>query len=535
MSDISKKKNAKVFSFPKTYFQWRDRNWRSFSSDDLSVDFVLAYEQDIDTDKLKKREIFETNLQEVGLLLEKEERQKIHFVKIHVPKDVICQYAELLKLRLPLKDPDHIHISENFVTSVINKCLDFINVRLDERKFPPKKNKLTADFSRDKFYLFDMEASDFFNTSVRITVISYILERERFGGDFHDKGIKKLLSDNIYKAAYPLHDGDLNQNGCMRKLLFEEWAAVSKLVKYQPVDDIKDYFGVKFALYFAWLGFYTHMLIPASIVGLLCPLYGWFTYRTDILSKDICQLDITMCPLCDKVCTFWKLNEGCTYSRIAHFIDNPMTIFFAVFMSVWATIYLELWKRYSAEITHKWGLTGFDLQAEPPRPEYLTRLHNAKKKKLNVVTLLDEPAVSFWKVKLPSLIFSFSVAILWICLAMATVVGVVIYRMAFISSDSLYGDKTSYRIYAVPITAALINLSCIVILNLGYDRLAEVLTDMELQRTQTEYEDSLALKIYMFQVFGYRQEECNPGGCLMELTIQLTIIMICGIPKSARS
>ncbi|KAF2904356.1 hypothetical protein ILUMI_01814 [Ignelater luminosus] len=76
---------------------------------------------------------------------------------------------------------------------------------------------------------------------------------------------------------------------------------------------------------------------------------------------------------------------------------------------------------------------------------------------------------------------------------------------------------------------------------------------MELQRTQTEYDDSLALKIYMFQFvnyyscifyiaflkgkfvgypakynrfFGYRQEECNPGGCLVELTIQLAIIMI---------
>lgn len=47
--------------------------------------------------------------------------------------------------------------------------------------------------------------------------------------------------------------------------------------RHQPLDNIKEYFGVKIALYFAWLGFYTHMLIPASVVGLLCFLYGLIT------------------------------------------------------------------------------------------------------------------------------------------------------------------------------------------------------------------------------------------------------------------
>ncbi len=33
------------------------------------------------------------------------------------------------------------------------------------------------------------------------------------------------------------------------------------------LDAIRDYFGVKIGLYFAWLGFYTFMLILPSIVG----------------------------------------------------------------------------------------------------------------------------------------------------------------------------------------------------------------------------------------------------------------------------
>ncbi|KAJ8964118.1 hypothetical protein NQ314_005114, partial [Rhamnusium bicolor] len=379
---------------------------------------------------------------------------------------------------------------DNIIVTTANKLLQCCRVSLDPKLFPVKKYQLTAEFNKDKDYLFDVDAPDFFNTSVRITVISYILERERFGNEDQDKGIKRLIAEGVYKAAYPLHDGDVRDHGSKRKLLLDEWASVSKCIKFQPIDEIKDYFGVKFALYFTWLGFYTHMLIPAAIVGVLCLTYGIITASSDALSRDICTKDITM----------W-----------------------------------------------------FDLQAEPPRPEYLLRLGTAKRKKLNVVTQLQEPVVPFWRVKLPSIILSFTIAFFWTIIALGVVIGVVIYRMSYLTSDIFYEDKTSYRIYVVPITAGLINLVCIVILNLIYDRLAEWLTEMELQRTQTEFDDSLTLKIYMFQfvnyyssifyiaffkgkfvgypskynkIFGYRQEECNPGGCLMELTIQLAIIMI---------
>ncbi|KAL1509670.1 hypothetical protein ABEB36_004376 [Hypothenemus hampei] len=537
----------------RTYTQWRDRSWRYFTNSDLQVDFVLAYDEQGKEQHVQKRRVFETNLQTTGLILEREINQRIHFVKIHVPKEVICQYAEILKLRLPIIDNDEQLPKENIVTEAVEKMMEKCNIALDRKKFPPKKYQLTAEFSKDKNYLFDMDAPDFFSDSVKITIASYILEREKFGPEDQHKGIKQLIVEGIYKAAYPLHDGEIDDTGSKRHLLFHEWASVSKWIKFQPIDDIKDYFGVKIALYFAWLGFYTHMLIPAAIVGILCLFYGIITLPEDHLSKDICNLDITMCPQCDKFCDYWKLNTSCAYSKIQHVIDNPAMIFFAVFMSIWAAIYLELWKRYSAGIAHRWGLTGFDLQAEPPRPEYLLRLSNAKKKKLNVITQLQEPVVPFWRVKLPSIILSFTVAVFWALIALSVVIGIVIYRMSLLTSDALYKDRASIRIYVVPVTAGLLNLVCIIILNVIYDKLAIWLTEMELQRTQTEFDDSLALKIYIFQfvnyyssifyiaffkgkfvgypakynkVFGYRQEECNPGGCLMELTIQLAVIMI---------
>ena len=86
-------------------------------------------------------------------------------------------------------------------------------------------------------------------------------------------------------------------------------------------------------------------------------------------------------------------------------------MFFSYVMTFTGTLFLELWKRYSANITHRWGLSGFDLQAEHPRPEYLARLRDAKLK-INVVTKTMEPYVPFWKVRLPATILSFSVILL---------------------------------------------------------------------------------------------------------------------------
>ena len=44
----------------------------------------------------------------------------------------------------------------------------------------------------------------------------------------------------------------------------------------------RKYFGEKIGLYFAWLGVYTQMLIPASLVGVFVFLYGCVSVDDDI-------------------------------------------------------------------------------------------------------------------------------------------------------------------------------------------------------------------------------------------------------------
>ena len=136
----------------------------------------------------------------------------------------------------------------------------------------------------------------------------------------------------------------------------------------------------------------------------------------------------------------------------------------------------------------------------------------------------------------------------------------IVYRMSTLSSKKIYEDvdPLSYRyLILLPVTTGIINLIVIskyfvsndlkdetemfdfsAILNYLYDYLAVFLTDLEYRRTQTEYDNSLSLKIYLFQfinyysslfyiaflkgkwpgtpakynrIFGLRQEECSPG------------------------
>lgn len=190
-------------------------------------------------------------------------------------------------------------------------------------------------------------------------------------------------------------------------------------------------------------------------------------YLLFFISQDICQrkANITMCPLCDW-CDFWDLKETCFYAKITYLIDNPSTVFFTIFMSFWATLFLELWKRYSAEITHRWDLTGFDVHEEHPRPQYLARLKHLPNTRIDYVTNRNEPTVPFWRMKLPAAVFSFSVVLLLIALAFVALLAVVIYRISLLANLKGYPTmNTSNAIMLSTASSAFINLCVLYVLN----------------------------------------------------------------------
>lgn len=78
--------------------------------------------------------------------------------------------------------------------------------------------------------------------------------------------LRKLESENIVKEVFPLHDEN------KRKKLLRSWALNWWDFTTQPIDEIYLYYGVKIAIYFAFLGKYTRWLLFPAALGLTLQL-----------------------------------------------------------------------------------------------------------------------------------------------------------------------------------------------------------------------------------------------------------------------
>ncbi|KAM4572668.1 anoctamin-5 isoform 5-T5 [Odontesthes bonariensis] len=543
------------------------------------IDFVLSYVDDKDGErKQERRRVYEDNLVKVGLELETEDKSesedgKTYFVKIHAPWEVLATYADVLKIKVPFKAND---IPDN---SEMPMSWLYTPFRLPEHIMHPEPDYFTAPFDKSKsdFFLIDNRET-FFPPSTRNRIVFYILSRCSYIQDEcidkDKKGIKRLLNNGTYTAGFPLHDSrywtksrDVNCES-ERHNLHKHWARFFCFFKEQPLDLVRKYYGEKIGIYFAWLGFYTEMLLFAAIVGTICFIYGFLTYDNNEWSKEICSEEIggntVMCPLCDKKCGFWKLNSTCNSSWQSHLFDNVATVFFAIFMGIWVTLFLEFWKRRQARLEYEWDLVDFEEEQQQLqlRPEYEAKCTN---RKLNRITQEMEPYLPITS-KCARSCLSGATVLLWISLIIACIMGVIAYRLAvYAAFASIMKDSPTNHLevvgpYITPqlatsVTASCINFVIIMILNLMYERVAVWITDLEIPKTHLEYENKLTVKMFLFQFVNYysscfyvaffkgkfvgypgdyaymfgwsklRNEECDPGGCLIELTTQLVIVM----------
>uniref|UniRef100_A0A672HD48 Anoctamin n=1 Tax=Salarias fasciatus TaxID=181472 RepID=A0A672HD48_SALFA len=508
----------------------------SFHGFILVLDFVLVWEirsrRKRRSERRKAqlaqwREKFVENLESVGLLMEKEtanEKKTIHFLKLHAPWDVLVFYAEELCLRAPLQAQPHLDLNTSarvlsrlcipnvMKESVPNRPLDYYTCAFRNSKM----NRFLGCENRETY----------FNNTQRQRVYE-ILARAVYGKRKRaEVGVERLVNEGAYSAAFPLHEGpfelpkyeispdELNQ----RQVLYYYWARWWKWCKYQPLDHIREYFGEKIAFYFAWLGFYTAWLLPAAVMGTLVFL-GLISVSVSVHRKEICDSggSYLMCPLC-KTCKAWNMSDICTMAKLGYLFDHPGTVFFSVFMSFWAVTFLEYWKRKMATLAHHWDCMDFHEEEERPRPEFAAMAPTMEE---NPVTGVKEPYFPE-KTRL-SRMFTGSMVIIMMVRTIAN------------------------------ISSSIVNLGLILLMGRVYTALAEQLTKWEMHRTQTQYENAFIFKVFIFQfvnfysspfyvaffkgrfvgyptnygtLFGMRNEDCGPGGCLIELAQQLFIIMV---------
>uniref|UniRef100_A0A4W6FZH6 Anoctamin n=1 Tax=Lates calcarifer TaxID=8187 RepID=A0A4W6FZH6_LATCA len=465
------------------------------------------------------RQEFEANLLEAGLEIERDKEVKAHgpsFTRLHAPWPVLCREAEFLKIKVPTKTSYELKEESGFGSS-----MSTIWRKLNQ-PFQPKVPH--QDHERTKFL------SHYTHTHTNTQTHKHK----------HTHTHTHTHTDSCYNLVNLQHDNIhphwLSLFSVCCQVLHEEWARYSAFYKYQPIDLVRKYFGEKIGLYFAWLGVYTQLLIPASIVGIIVFGYGVATVDTDIPSLEMCdeRLNFTMCPLCDGACDFWQLSTACGTARASHLFDNPATVFFAIFMSLWAVLFLEHWKRRQISLSFSWDLTGIEED----------EVHTTAIDKLT------------WKDRLPGYFINVSSILFMFGLTFSAVFGVIVYRITVSALMAMSPDpetKSNVRV-TVTATAVIINLVVILILDEIYGAVAVWLTELEIPKTETNFEERLILKAFLLKfmnayapifyvaffkgrfagrpgnyvyVFNdYRMEECAPGGCLIELCIQLSIIML---------
>ncbi|XP_066475740.1 anoctamin-9 [Tiliqua scincoides] len=369
--------------------------------------------------------------------------------------------------------------------------------------------------------------------TTRIRIVSFILQNIRI----HTKEkLQDLIKQNVFETAFPLHE---REN--LGRFLKLNWARWRDIFYKQPIEEIRMYFGEKVALYFAWLGWYTCILFPAALPGIALLLYGLVNYSSGQVSKEICAANTTiMCPLCDQKCPFWALSDTCIYSKVTHLLDNEMTVLFAIFMALWATVFLELWKRQRADVVSVWKLYWWDEEEESltmeliSNPDHLPRQYQHSYFRSTIV-----------------LIFALLMIFVLIGIAHALVVYRVVVTVIFTQSKSQFFRERATTMAVL--TGAILHYLTILIMSKVNKRVALYLCDLEKPRTFSDRENNFTVKYFTFQFFTHfssliyvafflgringrpgnyvrvagkwRLEECHPSGCLTDLFIQLAVIM----------
>ena len=91
--------------------------------------------------------------------------------------------------------------------------------------------------------------------------------------------------------------------------------------------------------------------------------------RGEVCNKSSETAQRSICPECPEYCPVRELSESCNLYNVAYLFDNDLTVVFALFMSLWATLFMELWKRRQAVLVWEWDLQ-MDEQEEQTRPEF---------------------------------------------------------------------------------------------------------------------------------------------------------------------
>ncbi|KAG9285121.1 hypothetical protein G9A89_008468 [Geosiphon pyriformis] len=437
-------------------------------------DFILKFKNEIADDistNTSIRNQFELLLLKTGLIVEHEDDsilKNFTYLKVWVPFYKLCDAADQMRLKVRLITKDNQIICKQKVEK--NRLHQFFtksflrHINHQKRSAFFKKDRLRefegADLEKEWSHI----ALNFWKGSRRnllaqhLIINANVIQRKVQSADlnipnFYQKqrirqfSIENLLNQEVYVGFFPLHDGLLNKGSNteprnQRTFLYRNWVKSSD---FQPLDEVRDYFGEKYGMYFAWLGLYTTWLLVATILGCITVLYGLIV----VASKSYFKNGVAGISL------IW---------------DNALTFPFAVVMSIWGTCFLESWKRYNAALVHDWDLGEFE-EEEQLSPDF-----NGTAIRQSMITSKQELYYPLQK-RYKKLFFTSSVIVISMGIVLLTI-GSLLTFSRFWFHEGVWNN----------VLASLVNLVTVLIMDVAYFYIAKWLTQVENHRTLASYE-----------------------------------------------
>ena len=182
-----------------------------------------------------------------------------------------------------------------------------------------------SNFTRESKKLFvSASGTSFFSSLERQRLILAAMQLGLVEGGC-DIDLDGEIESKVLTSVVPIHDVAISQGRLMNS-----WCLASvKWWPSQPLDEVRDYFGERVALYFAFVQHLTRAMLLPSAVGAVAIAYG-FVYGS---------------------------------------IDNLFTPLYSLFVMIWMPWFCKSWRREEAWLAYRWNVEDFE-ETERQRPEF---------------------------------------------------------------------------------------------------------------------------------------------------------------------
>jgi len=244
----------------------------------------------------------------------------------------------------------------------------------------------------------------------------------------------------------------------------------------QPFHDIRNYFGEKIAIYYVFIGHYCLWLLIPVIIGVPLQFGVW-----GVLIQR-------------------HTNDDHDDNNLQSPYSNYFAPIFSFFIALWAICMLEFWKRKEKTVAIEWGTVGCE-DDEPDRPTF--RGDGNK----HITSFIDgHEGYQYYPARKRSRkVVQAYVVISFCMLCVFAIVSSIYYTQNVARHSQALGCNTDDPIvrascYSNAQTiASTLNAVQIQFTNVMFTTVAWYFTERENNRTDTIFQDSLTIKIFIFQ------------------------------------